>query len=203
MKRLPIDDRGFPVPWFVAWIDGRPDFRVIDTPKLPKAVNNRLCWVCGGRLGVHMAFVIGPMCALNRIISEPPSHYECATFAARACPFLSNPRMRRNTKGLPEKHQKKAPGIHLDRNPGVVCVWVTRTFQVFRPHVGADGVLFALGPPEAVKWFARGRDATREEVIIAIEEGVPALRALENTAKAQHALDIAIEGVMKLIPGGV
>ena len=26
---LPIDDRGYPVPWFVHWVDGKPDFRLV------------------------------------------------------------------------------------------------------------------------------------------------------------------------------
>lgn len=31
-----------------------------------------------------MTFVVGPMCELNRISGEPPSHRECAEFSA-AC----------------------------------------------------------------------------------------------------------------------
>jgi hypothetical protein len=27
MRGLPLDERGYPVPWFVAWIDGKPEFR--------------------------------------------------------------------------------------------------------------------------------------------------------------------------------
>jgi len=56
IKRLPISATGFPVPWFVAWIDGLPDFRVIGPDKMVQAVNRKLCWVCGQPLGVHKAF---------------------------------------------------------------------------------------------------------------------------------------------------
>src|SRR5262245_3833667 len=96
IRWLPIDARGFPVPWFVAWFKdgeqvepgvGLPDFRVADANKMRSALKLRLCWVCGKRLGRHLAFTIGPMCAINRTMSEPPSHYECARFAAQACPF--------------------------------------------------------------------------------------------------------------------
>jgi hypothetical protein len=31
--RLPVDHRGYPVPWFVAWIDGKPEFRCADGEK--------------------------------------------------------------------------------------------------------------------------------------------------------------------------
>ena len=30
LTRLPIDERGFPVPYFVAIVDGKPDHRIID-----------------------------------------------------------------------------------------------------------------------------------------------------------------------------
>ena len=98
IRRLPVSPAGFPVPWFIQWFDGGkpcapgdgvPDFRVFDAGKLRLAIKARRCWVCGGQLGVHLAFVIGPMCSINRVISEPPSHRECAVFSATACPFLS------------------------------------------------------------------------------------------------------------------
>ena len=41
MQALPIDRRGFPVPWFVSWDDGGPDFRVIDRGKIVQAVKQR------------------------------------------------------------------------------------------------------------------------------------------------------------------
>ena len=27
---LPVDERGYPVPWFVAWRDGKPEFRAME-----------------------------------------------------------------------------------------------------------------------------------------------------------------------------
>jgi hypothetical protein len=108
IAKLPRDDRGYPVPWFVAWVDGRPDFRVIEGGRIFEALKERRCWVCGEKLGRYLAFVIGPMCAINRITSEPPSHRDCALFAARACPFLTMPRMKRNERAKPEGYQEPA-----------------------------------------------------------------------------------------------
>lgn len=181
MRALPEDHRGFPVPYFVTWFkdgkpcrtgEGEPNFLVVDPSKMATCVKERRCWVCGDRLGVHMAFVIGPMCAINRTISEPPSHLECAMFSARCCPFLSQPRMRRNEKALPDEYVK-APGEGILRNPGAACVWVTRGYKVFKV---ARGVLFELGEPEAVTWWARGREATRDEVLESIRTGFPLLK---------------------------
>lgn len=216
MRALPVDSRGFPVPWFVAWFDGagretqrgigHPDFRVVGSSRLPAAVKFGHCWICGDKLGSMLAFVIGPMCAINRTISEPPSHYECAHFAARCCPFLANPRMRRNEKGIGEGIEAgelvEAAGLPIDRNPGVACLWMTRSYRTFRPHAGAPGILFELGEPARVEWYANGKPATREEVDAAIRTGLPLLRDTsrqEGTA-ALAALDRYIGRVTPLLP---
>jgi hypothetical protein len=170
IKRLPISPTGFPVPWFVAWRDGVPDFRVIGPDKMVQAVNRKLCWICGQPLGVRKAFLIGPMCAVNRCISEPPSHLECADYAARACPFLTTPHAKRNAKDLPD--ERVTPAGAIMRNPGAVAVWITKSFKAFR-HDGS--VLFRLGEPEKVMWFAEGRTATRAEVQHSIDTGLPLL----------------------------
>ena len=73
MARLPIA-RGYPVPWFVAWVDGRPEFRAVRPGQVEHALKHRLCWVCGTSLGRFKTFVIGPMCGINRTTAEPPCH---------------------------------------------------------------------------------------------------------------------------------
>lgn len=47
MRNLPVDGRGYPVPFFVAWKDGKPEFRAMDNLKFFDCMNRRLCWVCG------------------------------------------------------------------------------------------------------------------------------------------------------------
>lgn len=67
IQNLPVDPvRKFPVPWFVAWVDGKPEFRAADQRKLVIAIQEKRCWVCGEPLGRFMTFVVGPMCGLNR-----------------------------------------------------------------------------------------------------------------------------------------
>lgn len=171
MQRLPISPKGFPVPWFVAYVDGVPDFRVIGPGKISSAHNKRLCWLCGDKLGRHIVFTIGPMCTVNRVSAEPPSHLACAQYAARACPFLSKPNMRRNEVDLPEEGKNPA-GIMIKRNPGVTALWITKGYSLM--HAG-DGVLFQVGEPERVLWYAEGREATRAEVQASIASGLPLL----------------------------
>jgi hypothetical protein len=173
IARLPIDDRGYPVPWFVAWIDGKPEFRVADARKIMQALVGNLCWVCGSPLGRYLAFVVGPMCAVNRISAEPPSHLECAEFSVRACPFLVRPHMRRREGGMPAEATDPA-GHMIRRNPGVTLIWVTRAFKPTR--VDGGGWLYQMGAPTSLLSFAEGRKATDAEVRASIESGIPLLR---------------------------
>ncbi len=159
IKALPVDRRGFPVPWFVAKVDGEWDFRCIKPGGREDAYTKELCWVCGQRLGANKAFVIGPMCAINRVTAEPPSHLECAEWSAKACPFLTKPRMRRNEKDMPT--EGTIPGVGIMRNPGVSLIWITRSFKPFKTGNGND-FLFRVGNPERMLWFAEGRAATKE-----------------------------------------
>lgn len=206
---LPVTETGYPTPWFAAWMDeagreappgqGTPDLRVVGRGRIGQAIREARCWVCGGRLrDGPMAAVIGPMCTINRVSSEPPSHLTCARYAARACPFLSRPRMRRNLHDFPEE-ATFTPGLAIDRNPGVAAVW--QTHQVtYQPDVG----LFDVGDPVGVEWWAEGRPATRDEVLASIDSGLPLLLAAceEDTdpAGAREALMGQLQQAMRLVP---
>ena len=201
VNALPRNASGYPVPWFVAWIDGVPDFRVIAAGKLATAVRDNKCWICGQKLGKYRAFVIGPMCAVNRVSSEPPSHRECAIFAAKACPFLTLPKMKRREKGLPAEAIEMA-GIALKRNPGVTLVWITTTDHRF-PAPGGSGFLFDVGTPLETLWFAEGREATREEVLESMASGLPDLEEIAGLDEGGlEALEAAYTVALALAPAG-
>ena len=173
MRDLPVDERGYPVPFFVAWIDGKPDHRIADPEKMAVCIEQNRSWLCGRHLSAFKAFCIGPMCAITRTIGEPPSHKECATYAATACPFLTRPHAKRRNAGMPD-NVCDAAGNPIKRNPGAVCVWVTKRH---RPFQVGNGLLFDIGPPESLQWFAEGRPATRAEVDESIATGLPLLIA--------------------------
>lgn len=201
MKDLPTDDRGYPVPWFVAWMDGKPEFRAMDPVKYMKAIRQKLCWVCGEKMGVHVTFVAGPMCGINRTSAEPPSHRECAEWSAMNCPFLSNPRMVRREDELINNARlvTESAGCAIARNPGVAMLWHTRQFEVFDDGNGKP--LIQMGEPDAVDWYAEGRKATREEVQRSIDSGLPNLESIAmRQAGAMPHLTRAIERFQKWIP---
>jgi hypothetical protein len=198
VRALPRDSAGHPVPFFVAWVDGKPDFRVVEPERLKACVQRKLCWVCGKLLLGSGAFVIGPMCVVNRNTAEPPCHRACASWSARNCPFLVTPGKERREAYLPDGHAPPA-GLMIVRNPGVACVYVSATWGWYA-HEG--GVLFDLGQPLDVEWWREGRPATREEVAMSIETGLPALMevAEEDGPAAKEALVQYVGRALALLP---
>ena len=198
MAGLPRDERGYPCPWFISWIDGKPEFRCADPRKLIRAVTEKRCWVCGEKLGRWMAFVIGPMCAINRTSSEPPSHRECAEFSVKACPFLSRPKSVRREANLPEG-SVEAAGIASPRNPGVSLIWICRDYSVYPVH---NGFLFSLPKPSECLWYSEGRKATRAEILESIDGGLPQLveLAVMDGDEAVADLKAAHARALELLP---
>jgi hypothetical protein len=180
-------------------VNGVRDIRVVDTNKLREAVEKRRCWVCGEPLGRILAFCLGPMCCITRTISEPPSHRQCARFAAINCPFLSHPLAKRREIGDFEG-RTEAAGLGILRNPGAVAVWMTTSFKPFRAPGG--GTLFEIGEPLVIEWFANGRPASNQEVRESITSGLPYLTetfAMEADPKeAEKALQQSIAKFEKI-----
>lgn len=197
-KKLPVSEKGFPIPFFVGSLEGKRDFRVIGPDVMAKCYRQRLCWLCGEPLGQYLAFVIGPMCSINRVSSEPPSHRDCAEYAVRACPFLSKPAMRRNEAGLPSLVERTA-GKAIAHNPGATLIWITKSYH---PIDAGNGVLFQIGDPVETLWFKEGRKATRTEIDDAIAKGLPLLRqhAEAEGREAVEELERYIRRTEKLLP---
>jgi hypothetical protein len=197
IARLPRDAAGRPVPWFVYWKDGVPDFRVIEPGKVADAYYKRLCFVCGQPLGKFAAFVIGPISAIYHTSAEPPNHRDCALFSVRACPFLSTPKMHRRERDLPQAYDM--PGVGIKRNPGVALVWVTKSY---RPLSTETGPVCKFGDPVETLWFCEGRPATRAEILHSVDTGIPILRQMaeEECPAAVKDLEVRYNKMLALLP---
>lgn len=211
MKKLPVDHRGYPVPYFVVWLDeddnpvergtGKPDFRIL-APNVVRDNQRGLCWLCGQTMGSYKVVVVGPMCVVNRVTAEGCCHYDCARFAVEACPFIVRPHARRQETNMPEGY-KEIEGM-IKHNPGVMALYVTKKGVV--PFNTPNGdVLMRLGEPERVEWYAEGREATSEEAQAALDKGLP---NLEREAEAQggsapKSLRKQIDRALPLFPVGV
>jgi hypothetical protein len=197
MLGRPLDRKGYPVPFFVAYVNGEPDHRIADPEKYDRAVKYSACWICGEKLGSLRTFVIGPMCAVNRTTADPPSHYDCAEWAVRACPFMLNPNAKRRKANLPEL--APVPGEMIPRNPGVMLLWTT---QKFHRQQTDTGPIFRLGDPTSVSWVAQGRPATRAEIMESIDSGMPILAdmAAREGPLAVNALQSYLARALELLP---
>jgi hypothetical protein len=189
MAGLPRDHRGYPIPRFVhIRDDGTPDFRVIAEGWWAHCHNKKRCWLCGGGMGNRKWFVTGPMCTITRTISEPPSHRQCALFAIKNCPFLTRPLAQRNERDLPQ--DATMAGLGIQRNPGVVALWETLSYTIFRDPAGLP--LIQMGPPVHVSFWREGRRATTAEVQHSIATGIPALAEAAAAEGATGALEATI-----------
>lgn len=201
IKNLPIDKRGYPIPWFVIKMpDGTRDFRIADQNKRVMAVRQRLCWICGGKLGRNIAFVIGPMCAVNRNTSEPGCHRDCAIFATTACPFLTRPMAKYREAGLPE--EKMMPTGALPWNPGACAIWITESYRPYRAGKGPSDWLIAVGPPVEVLWYCEGKPATRQQILDCFDKRLFLLHdvAKQEGPAAENALKKMVDKTMELLP---
>jgi len=200
MARLPRDRHSRVVPWFVAYLDGVPDHRVVRDQGITEAIHLNICFLCGQGMGAFKSFVIGPMCTVNRVSAEPPQHRDCATYAARACPFLTHPNMRRR----PDLPEDTVPpdGELCPRNPGVCAVWTTRSFTR-KPGMQ----LFDLGEPTEVTWWREGRPATYSEALDALVSGMEVLGEIAakdaNPAAAAESLEAQYWTATAYLPGNM
>jgi hypothetical protein len=201
MAALPRDERGWIVPWFVVWKDGEPVFPAFDPQKWRRAVyrQSRRCWVCGEPLGRTLVFCIGPMCAINRITSEPPCHLDCATYAVMVCPFIVNPRMGRVPEAkVPGGKIIPPAGMHDDRNPGIMLLWPTEDYRVIRMDNGP--LLEIDAPTGSVQWWTLGRRATPREAADAFANGAVKLRMIAEAEDAAAVKELnRLLGVARLL----
>jgi hypothetical protein len=200
MRNLPVDKRGFVVPWFVDFDDKAKEweFRAMDSSKLVRAIKEKRCWVCGEQLGRYLVFIAGPMCGVNRTSGEPPCHRECALWSMSNCPFLNNPEYERRVDEVIGYQDDSRVGA-IQRNPGIAMLWTTRDYSIWKPQ--PNQVLITMGEPIQVEFFRCGRPATRAEVMASIEGGLP---HLANVASMQSGglehLRYSVEKFMPLVP---
>lgn len=195
---------GYKVPFFVAEVDGEPDFRIADARKVDACLRHDLCWVCGTVLGRHKLFTVGPMCLANRISSEPPMHRDCAEYSVQVCPHISHAKARRREAKLPSNH-REPPGHMVRENPGLVVIVETADWM---PRRVDDGWLIDLGERLLnVDWWTEGRRATRAEAEQALLAGVNRVKADmlarlsgSEQERAMYEMGVSAEEAARYLP---
>jgi hypothetical protein len=123
---------GLPVPFTQVWIDGKPDFRAVDPAKTMQCVQEKLCAICGRRLGKKSCFIGGPLSKNNRLFTDPPMHRQCAEVAAHTCPFVSGKKLDYSDRPLNPAMVKVQEMVSTERlaTMYILTAWTKKTTLV-------------------------------------------------------------------------
>ncbi len=155
LAHLKIDERGYPIPYFVSWIDGKPEFRFLNAERLDMIIKRKVCHICGKKLPTdYQYFVSGPIGLGNTISTDAPMHRICAEFSLKACPhlFLQKAARRENderAKSLIHEKEKHDPGkpdtLFLVKVDKTKVKWEEgRPYIYFRP-VATEKYIYVKG----------------------------------------------------------
>ena len=159
VQKLPTF-QGWPVPWFVEEPpEGHEyDLRVVSEAKRRRAMDYRLCGICGGEIPDPgwVAFIGGNLSVQNRLFSDPGSHEECARYAAKVCPYLAGT-MRQHTDVDPEKYEatgKLIKQVLMVERPDRMAIYcVTKYEQVMvRTPEGKQLLIQVPKKPRKLDW---------------------------------------------------
>lgn len=116
LSHLKIDSRGYPIPYFVSEINGKPEFRFIQPERLEMIISRKVCHICGKKLpDDFFYFISGPMGLQNRISTDAAMHRVCAEFSLRACPHMYLQRAERRDNDELAKTIDKERAIIVDK----------------------------------------------------------------------------------------
>jgi len=136
---------GYPVPFVQMWIDGKPDFRVIDPDRAEECLRDELCAICGKRLGWWCCLIGGKLCEENHLFLDAPMHEECARFASRTCPFVSGKKDDYSQRPVDATVTTVIPMKELASSvrPEKMYIFKTRTKTVRRVSAGGKQLIRA------------------------------------------------------------
>src|SRR5258706_4067349 len=80
---------GYPVPFTQLCATGTPDFRAVDLEHCARCLRDKLCAICGRRLGEYCYFIGGALAKKKRLFVEPAVHKPCAEIVSHTCPTVS------------------------------------------------------------------------------------------------------------------
>jgi len=139
MRDLGRDERRkVPIPVMNLRPDGTPDFMVVNNDTVIQCGMARLCGICGTSLDYWIAFVGGPISAMNGAYTDPPFHVECAEAAMKFCPHLARKVHRRtDDEKMPDGSWKSEGAV--EEKPAQWIIGLTRDYKMLP---WGKGILF-------------------------------------------------------------
>jgi hypothetical protein len=117
LAHLKKDSRGYPIPYFVSEVNGKPEFRFLRPERLEMIIERKLCHICGKKLPTDFFyFISGPIGLKNRISTDAAMHRICAEFSLQACPHLFLQKAeRRDNDPIAKELVSKDPAMIIEK----------------------------------------------------------------------------------------
>jgi hypothetical protein len=173
MRTLAKDRRGYPIPFIVMRDkDGRPHFTINDAQAVGKVARRRLCAICGKRNPGPGWFLGGPLSFLSRrgAFLDPPSHEDCARYAAQVCPFLAAPSYAKRLDGRTLRDDARPDDIALvtnstaiDERPAFFVLASAATWETHPTGEPGEIVFVATAPWRGTEVWRHGQHVTEAE----------------------------------------
>lgn len=159
LQHLKVDERGYPIPFFVPIVKGKPEFRYMDAKKVDMAIDQHLCHICGKKLHPdYFYFISGPIGLMNGVSSDAAMHRECAEFALEVCPHMLYQKAER-------KVEESGPTPHIKKKPDCLFLIKTSKYKAkFYPEFGYR--LIHYKPVGAEKYIYINNKLQKDEIII-------------------------------------
>ncbi|GLH30150.1 hypothetical protein WSS15_28000 [Acetobacter pasteurianus] len=169
LRRL---NSGLPIPKFATWEGDKPNLTVMNRDFFGTALRNKLCWICGQKMGRFASFVGGPKSTASKCFVEPPMHRDCAEFAMQVCPYLVTGNNERKNKLTPlEEKQHRSAGTDPD-NPIIFGMSISNDWH----FISGENCFFLKNVAEVI-WWKHGKLASSKEAEKAVLEGEQAVQA--------------------------
>ncbi len=189
MQHLPLDKRGFPIPYIVLVDDnGTPHFKINDDRKMQIVIRWKWCAICGKPMRDDMWLVGGPMSAFhpNGAYVDTPVHEDCGHYALQVCPYLASKGY--NTYAPIDKLKNvKAEniGIYVDPtlNPNRPKLFVFQKITGFKKHTVMMGIRHIVPekPYLDIRFYDKGQRLTDLEALALIFEHNPEVAVIAES----------------------
>lgn len=152
LSHLKVLPNGYPLPFFVAIVDGKPDFRLLDAKKQALCCTSKICGICGKKLfkGAYY-FISGPEGYANRIASDPPMHRQCAEYSLEACPHLHLQKAHRRENGI--ERLKEQQMEHIADKPATILLVKADKCELI-PHPSSSTLRLIKFRPSSYETYA-------------------------------------------------
>lgn len=151
LSHLKVNNNGYPIPFFVAYRDGKADFRLLDPKKQILCALHKKCAICGLKLfkGTYY-FISGPQGYENKISTDPAMHRQCAEYSLTTCPHLHLQKSHRRANGIEDLAAQQS--WHVDEKPPTILLVKCDKFELITNPVSPEHKLIKFRPLSYEIW---------------------------------------------------